>query len=359
MVDDVDPSELDLDFFGFNFEQLQQYKKFNKYIEKHVSPLEASMLQWDLGDPVTKQGLPNGILIAFGSMSWWMVVNRQIADDHPGKFDHLKLRYKADKETYKRTIVGLLKQIQTFATGRALLDQFNAGRPSFTRIRPYNLGGSNAETIAAAIEDQQYTIAPGTRLSYDPKDHELYKVIGKGGGANCNVFFSTDAIAPLRQKIRKAHHGHAPAMAPDEVLYHELVHASRMIAGVQNITPADHWYKNAEEYLAVILSNIYISDKGGVAFRAFYDEPPKGYKGKDPPPDDVLWDAAIFLDNPQNTHPSPVEIIDRFRLSQPDFYWKLAHLPPAGAGGWVRKYNWVYWYDQRRNAKTSSRAPVK
>jgi hypothetical protein len=49
-------------------------------------------------------------------------------------------------------------------------------------------------------------------------------------------------------------------MATDEVLYHELVHASRMIAGVMNFTTVDHWYKNAEKYLAVILSNIYVSD---------------------------------------------------------------------------------------------------
>jgi hypothetical protein len=90
---------------------------------------------------------------------------------------------------------------------------------------------------------------------------------------------------------------------------------------------------------------------------AFHDEPPKGYKGKDAPPDDALWDAAILLDNPQNTHPSPVEIIERFGLSQPDFYRKLAHLPPTG--GLIREYNWVYLYDQRRIANGRSRTPVK
>ena len=55
-------------------------------------------------------------------------------------------------------------------------------------------------------------------------------------------------------------------MATDEVLYHELVRASRMIAGVMNFAPADHWYQDSEEYLAVILTNIYVSDKGGPHF---------------------------------------------------------------------------------------------
>jgi len=353
MADDVDVTELDYDFLGLTFHQIQQYKKFNKYIEKHASPLGASMLEWDLGDPVIDQGLPDGILIAYRSMGSWMVVNHETADDHHGKFDQLKLRYLADKDNYKRQIVGLLKQIQIYPTGRALLDQFANG-PSFTRIRPYNMDGVNALTVANDIEDQKYIVARGARLSYDPKNSYQYKVVGKGGGANCNILFSPELAEALRKRTRKAHLGHAPAMATDEVLYHELVHASRMIAGVMKGTLADHWYQDAEEYLAVILTNIYISDKGGPPlFRAFYAEPPNGYKGKDPLPDDALWDAAIFLDNPQNTHPSPVEMIERFRLSQPDLYWKLAHLPPTGL---VRKYNWVYWYDQRRIAESAASA---
>jgi hypothetical protein len=356
MADDADVTELELDhdLIGLTFHQMQQYKKFNRYIEKHAPPLEASMLEWDLGDPVIDQGLPNGILIAYRSMGSWMMVNHETADDHHGKFDHLKRRYLADKDNYKRQIVGLLKQIKNYPTGRALLGQFANGRPSFTRIRPYNRDDPNALALPNDFEQLKYIVARGARLSDDPKNSYQYKVVGKGGGANCNIWFSPEVAEALRNRIRKAHHGHAPAMATDEVLYHELVHASRMIAGVWNSTPADHWYQNAEEYLAVILTNIYVSDKGGPPlFRAFYDaELPDGDKGK-PLPDDALWDAAIFLDNPQNTHPSPVEMIERLRLSQPDLYWKLAHLPPTGL---VRKYNWVYWYNQRRIAKPAASA---
>jgi Effector protein len=353
MADAVDVTELDYDFLGLSFPQLQQYKKFNKYIEKHASPFQASMLQWDFGDSVTDQGLPNGILIAYRSMGSWMVVNHQTADDHHGKFEQLKHRYLADKESYKRQILGLLKQIQQYPTGRALLDQFTKGA-SLVRIRPYNMTEPNALTLANDIDQQKYTVARGARLNYDPKNTELYKVIGEGGGANCNILFSPEVVEALRQKIRKAHLGHAPAMAADEVLYHELVHASRMVAGLMNTKAANRWYQDTEEYLAVILANIYVSDKGGApAFRAFYSDPPGGYKPKDPRPDDVLWDADIFLDNPQKTNPSPMDMIEGFRLSQPGFYWKLAQLAPSG---WVRKYNWVYWYEQRRIAKSKATA---
>ncbi|WP_029083503.1 M91 family zinc metallopeptidase [Bradyrhizobium sp. th.b2] len=357
MVDGVDLTELDYDILGFTLQQNEQYKKFNKYIEKHASPLGASMLEWDLVDPVIDEGLPDGILIAFRSMGSWMVVNHESADNHPGKFDLLKQKYIADKSNYRRQIVCLLKQIQSYPTGRALLAEFGAGRPSFTRIRPYNMADANALTVADDIDQQQYIIARGTRLSFDKKS-ELFKVVGKGGGANCDVLFSPEKAELLRKKYRKAHHGHAPAMATDEVLYHELVHASRMIAGVMNFTPANHWYQDSEEYLAVILANIYVSDKGGPPlFRAFYGPAEGPYKGKDPAPDDALWDAAVFLDNPQNTSPSPVQIIEQFRLSQPDLYGRLVHLPPVGE--LIRKYNWIYWYDQIRvKGRTRARGPM-
>ncbi|WP_163153136.1 M91 family zinc metallopeptidase [Bradyrhizobium uaiense] len=358
MADDVDLTELDYDFLGLSFQQNEQYKKFNKYIEKHASPLDASMLQWDLGDPVVDEGLPNGILIAFRSMGSWMVVNHESADTHAGKFESLKQKYLAAKNGYRRQIVGLLKQIQSHPTGRALLDEFGTSKPSFARIRPYNLDDANALTVADDLDQQQYIIARGARLTADPKKKEMFKVVGKGGGANCDVLFSPEKAELLRKKFKKAHHGHAPAMATDEVLYHELVHASRMIAGVMNFAPADHWYQDSEEYLAVILTNIYVSDKGGPPlFRAFYGPTEGPYKGKDPAPDDALWEAAVFLDNPQNTSPSPVQIIERFRLSQPDLYWRLAHLPPMG--GLVRKYNWIYWYDQIRiKGRTRPRRPM-
>ncbi|UFX42729.1 hypothetical protein HAP47_0026275 [Bradyrhizobium sp. 41S5] len=90
MADDVDLTELDYDFLGFTFQQNEQYKKFNNYIEKHTSPLDASVLQWDLGDTVVDEGLPNSILIAFRSMGSWMVVNHEGADTHAGGFDSLK-----------------------------------------------------------------------------------------------------------------------------------------------------------------------------------------------------------------------------------------------------------------------------
>lgn len=103
--------------------------------------------------------------------------------------------------SYKRQIVGLLKQIQGHPTCRALLD--GTSKPSFAS--PYKLSDARALTVADDLDQQQYIIARGARLSSDPKKKELFKVVGKGGGANCDVLFSPEKAELLRKKFKKAH----------------------------------------------------------------------------------------------------------------------------------------------------------
>ena len=53
---------------------------------------------------------------------------------------------------------------------------------------------------------------------------------------------------------------------PDEVLFHELVHAARYLGGDFKKTPIPKMpeYDNEEEYFAVLITNIYISEKRAV-----------------------------------------------------------------------------------------------
>jgi hypothetical protein len=46
-----------------------------------------------------------------------------------------------------------------------------------------------------------------------------------------------------------------PAWGPDEVLFHELVHAARIVGG-------DAGPLNEEEFFSVVITNIYISENG-------------------------------------------------------------------------------------------------
>ena len=54
----------------------------------------------------------------------------------------------------------------------------------------------------------------------------------------------------------------------DEVLFHELVHITRMIRGRETHTQVDGGgYGNIEEYFATVITNVYMSDKGLIAAR--------------------------------------------------------------------------------------------
>jgi hypothetical protein len=59
-------------------------------------------------------------------------------------------------------------------------------------------------------------------------------------------------------------HKHSPGMKPDEVLCHELMHAARYLGGDAKTTPIPSMpdYENEEEYFAILVSNIYSSEKG-------------------------------------------------------------------------------------------------
>jgi hypothetical protein len=50
---------------------------------------------------------------------------------------------------------------------------------------------------------------------------------------------------------------------PDEILLHEMVHALRDMQGVSNPVPTTMRYKNEEEFLAVVITNVYMSKKKG------------------------------------------------------------------------------------------------
>ena len=118
------------------------------------------------------------------------------------------------------------------------------------------------------------------------------------------------------------HHGagtsgmHAPALETDEVLFHELVHAARRLNGVppgrKNV---DQGYTSEEEFIAVVLSNIYLSEKGKRQYRA-------GHSNLS-----ALPDPAGFLNNAQNVNLRPRDLIANFRDRQRQFYRDLADIP--------------------------------
>jgi len=92
------------------------------------------------------------------------------------------------------------------------------------------------------------------------------------------TYFSAVAYDPLRFTSPAYVTPGTPRFAgrPDEVLFHELVHAFRIITGARGsgmamAAPMASYYDNTEEFLAIVLANIYVSDvtnKHGSGLRA-------------------------------------------------------------------------------------------
>ena len=85
-------------------------------------------------------------------------------------------------------------------------------------------------------------------------------MIGSGKGSDVKVHFSSD-------EFQKADCDVGPGSEPDVVLFHELVHGHRMMKGRLNraATSGNHEnYDNEEEFLAIVVANVYISAKLGL-----------------------------------------------------------------------------------------------
>ena len=108
---------------------------------------------------------------------------------------------------------------------------------------------------------------------------------------------------------------HAPALESDEVLFHELIHASRLVNGVFSAKiKVNQGYTNEEEYLAVVISNIYLAEKGKNLFRASHSNL------------SALPDLEGFLNNAQFVNLKPRELLNRFKAKQPLFFRDLADI---------------------------------
>lgn len=69
--------------------------------------------------------------------------------------------------------------------------------------------------------------------------------------------------SPINAAQLRFIHKNSPGQKPDEILCHELLHAARYLGGDFNKTPIPSMpdYENEEDYFAVLVTNIYSSEK--------------------------------------------------------------------------------------------------
>ncbi len=186
-------------------------------------------------------------------------------------------------QTIKGQLIGQIIAKAIEGTGKQLKIKPESERPkqSFDPNRSYT--GSVAATFPVDSSDKpNYAAASPANLSRDAKgehgkwyagkadnpdtdaDERLETApkswgAAKGGGSDVDIYFT-----PGGGDDEACSKGSGLcADLPDEILLHEMVHALRMMQGVFNPVPTTGRYKNEEEFLALVIANVYISKKKG------------------------------------------------------------------------------------------------
>jgi hypothetical protein len=163
---------------------------------------------------------------------------------------------------YEEKTQGVLRQIERTAVGGMLIRQINSSPHSLT-IRALNERASLDQTRTIWADQS----ATGQRAAS-----------GGGGGTDATMWYEPEAWShpPAKRSIDPANHFQA-----DDVLFHELVHALRMMRGLMDLSKIRDW-DNIEDLFAIMLTNIYNSSNNrngdlrgdhGVPFRVLGKSP--------------------------------------------------------------------------------------
>lgn len=307
--------------------------KYQAWRQKLIAQLqkEPSLSERDLKGllrPSREEHQPN-IVISYLSFPIWLA-----------KYDHALTRgmtvnlnsYRAQKTKHHADV---RKQLDIIAgpddptrTGQALFDEIGRSRYQvfilpwvfWNMTAPGSLDpalflkfGMNQTMIGISSENATGAVKQLLMVDLDGMP-DKQDAVDDGNG--------TDAIINYTAHMFDSHAGagtsgiHGPALETDEVLFHELVHASRKLFGVTAAArKVNRGYSNEEEYLAVVLSNVYLSEKGKKIFRASHSSL------------SALPDPEGFLNNAQYVNMEPRRLLANFKNKQPRFYRELARIP--------------------------------
>lgn len=244
-------------------------------------------------------------------------------------------RYLTQKKNHLAEIRDQLQEIQKWSTGRAVLDELGSYRFDVA-IKPYfffRAYGWNAVTGPAdkdAARSRSCSIEPGSQQ-----------------GSNSTVFYSAEMWEPyaysadvwapfaagVNIKAIRDKKARLPGYRADEVLLHELAHAARNMGGLNCDAELDR-YDNENEFFAILVANIYLSEKKRPLVRGIGDvETP-------------LADATSesYMDHPQGRGVWARPLIDRFMKQQRTFFDRLAAIGYDEKTGTGAKYNPIRRY---------------
>jgi hypothetical protein len=126
--------------------------------------------------------------------------------------------------------------------------------------RPNGVGGNGPAIWYTGQPDNAMT---PTDERYD-RSNIRTDITGTGEGSSVEIAFDPDNYTESCVK-------RGAASQPDDVLFHEMVHALRMMQGRYNQIPAGRastaisFYDDEEEFLAIVATNVYLSQKDAAA----------------------------------------------------------------------------------------------
>ena len=301
----------------------------DKVVQDVKNGVPRGLIREVLSASTNKYGGCEGITIVYPDYPGWL--KKTDPNRQEGISDSVKA-YRRQRDKFIEDITKVLDGIKFYDAGAALMDPL-CELSKELYIRPYTLFHAPAKNAvtgalgASGIGDQEATLQ-GT--STGMPNYKSDGSLGSGGGLGKG----TDTAIDVSPEMWSGGKDLGAGTALDDVVFHEMVHAFRLMSGTFYQLPVNQGYDHEEEFLAIVLTNIYLSEKNAPALRARHQLP-----------NTALLEREKFLDNVQKTDLTPIVLIERFRLSNPKLYRNFADITKKSA-----KFNPVREFDERRKA---------
>lgn len=249
-------------------------------------------------------------------------------------------------EGYYLDVMLLLTRIRWKWTGWAVVTEIWRQRNRVMKIQPYNRGLeslSPTDTRVQAIQKlktnfnatagptdwtksapkgQTVLSCGGPNQNQALKDTSNNNLIGDGTGSDTIVNFtpamwvSSDVAAAFG-----AANAAGPGVRKDEILLHEMVHGMRQMTGTSlcSATPDNPGLDTVEEFMAIVISNMYRSENNMPGLRA-------DHWGFVPLSGD-LSDSQAFIDKDKDKPTSNYKRLLQLKREHPDLCSNLKKVP--------------------------------